>query len=105
MPARDHAAEFLPTPRHDPSQRARGQLDSVRVGGALSWQTVPLPTLAMPSSYLRPHRLDDALAALAERPRTVVAGGTDVYPALFGRPAELDVLDISGLGELRRLAL
>ena len=59
----------------------------------------------MPSSYLRPHRLDDALAALAEGPRTVVAGGTDVYPALVGRPAELDVLDITGLGELRGLGL
>ncbi len=59
----------------------------------------------MHSSYLRPNRLDDALAALAERPRTVVAGGTDVYPALVGWPAELDVLDITGLGELRGLGL
>src|SRR5437660_10206631 len=59
----------------------------------------------MASTYLRPHRLDDALAALAERPCTVVAGGTDVYPALVGRPAALDVLDITGLGELRGLGL
>src|SRR5919199_5362436 len=59
----------------------------------------------MAPPYLRPHHLDDALAALAERPRTVVAGGTDVYPALVGRPAELDVLDITGLEELRGLGL
>src|SRR3954468_16994673 len=59
----------------------------------------------MPSSYLRPNCLNDALAVLAEGPRTVVAGGTDVYPALGGRPAGLDVLDITGLRELRGLGL
>src|SRR4051812_45186179 len=29
MPARDHAAEFLPTPRHDPKTLTRGHSDKV----------------------------------------------------------------------------
>jgi CO/xanthine dehydrogenase FAD-binding subunit len=53
--------------------------------------------------YLRPAQLDEALAALAERPLTILAGGTDIYPALVGRPANLDVLDITGLEELSGL--
>ncbi len=55
----------------------------------------------MDSLYIRPAHLDDALAALAERPLTVLAGGTDLYPAMVGRPARLDVLDITGLEALR----
>jgi CO/xanthine dehydrogenase FAD-binding subunit len=52
-------------------------------------------------SYLRPHSLAHALAALAERPRAVLAGGTDFYPARVGRPVEDDVLDVTAVGELR----
>ena len=37
------------------------------------------------ASYLRPTSLDEALAALAERPLTMLAGGTDIYPARVGR--------------------
>ena len=51
--------------------------------------------------YLRPESLDDALAALAARPLAVLAGGTDFYPARVGRPVDDDVLDVSGLSELR----
>ena len=51
--------------------------------------------------YLRPTRLEEALAALAEKPRTVLAGGTDFYPARVGRPLADDVLDITGLAALR----
>jgi CO/xanthine dehydrogenase FAD-binding subunit len=47
--------------------------------------------------------LDEALAALAVAPRVVVAGGTDFYPARVGRPLDDDILDITGLAELRRL--
>ena len=36
-------------------------------------------------SYLRPASLDEALAALAAGPRTLLAGGTDIYPARVGR--------------------
>jgi CO/xanthine dehydrogenase FAD-binding subunit len=55
-------------------------------------------------SYLRPAELNEALAALAARPRVILAGGTDYYPARVGRPVDDDVLDITGLSALRRIA-
>jgi CO/xanthine dehydrogenase FAD-binding subunit len=55
-------------------------------------------------SYLRPLRLDEALAALDSAPRMIVAGGTDYYPARVGRPLDDDVLDITALPGLRRIA-
>ncbi len=51
--------------------------------------------------YLRPGTLDDALAALAAQRLTVLAGGTDFYPARVGRPLDDDVLDITALRDLR----
>jgi CO/xanthine dehydrogenase FAD-binding subunit len=54
-------------------------------------------------SYLRPVELDEALAALAARPRVVLAGGTDYYPARVGRSIDDDVLDITGLTPLLRI--
>ncbi|MBS0562282.1 MAG: FAD binding domain-containing protein [Proteobacteria bacterium] len=53
--------------------------------------------------WYRPTRLSDALAALAEQRWTVVAGGTDHYPARLGQPRHEDVLDISALRDLRRI--
>jgi CO/xanthine dehydrogenase FAD-binding subunit len=50
--------------------------------------------------YLRPRRLDEALHALT-RPHTVLAGGTDFYPARVARAIEEDVLDIGGIDVLR----
>ena len=48
--------------------------------------------------YLRPTALDDALAALSHGRRlTVLAGGTDFYPARVGAPLDDDVLDITAL--------
>ena len=52
------------------------------------------------ADYLRPAHLDDALRSLA-RPRTVLAGGTDFYPARVGRAIEDDILDIGGIESLR----
>jgi CO/xanthine dehydrogenase FAD-binding subunit len=43
--------------------------------------------------YHRPRDLDEALKALT-RPCTVLAGGTDFYPARVGRPVMEDVLDV-----------
>jgi len=54
-------------------------------------------------AYLRPDRLADALTALSRSPFAVIAGGTDFYPARVERIEDEDVLDISGLGELRRI--
>ena len=55
------------------------------------------------ASYLRPRNLESALAAMAEAPRTVVAGGTDYYPARVGRPLDDDVLDVTGIESLREI--
>ena len=53
--------------------------------------------------YLRPTSLQDALAALA-RPWTVLAGGTDFYPARVGRAIDENVLDITGIEALRGIS-
>jgi CO/xanthine dehydrogenase FAD-binding subunit len=58
-------------------------------------------------AYLRPSSLEEALRALAHpgsRPHTVLAGGTDFYPARVGRAIDEDVLDISGIGVLRGIS-
>jgi CO/xanthine dehydrogenase FAD-binding subunit len=51
-------------------------------------------------AYRRPTQLVEALATLRERPFTVIAGGTDFYPARVGRAIDEDVLDITALAEL-----
>ena len=56
-------------------------------------------------AYLRPDRIDDALAALTERSWTLLAGGTDVYPARVGRYIDDDVLDVTALPELRTISV
>jgi CO/xanthine dehydrogenase FAD-binding subunit len=53
--------------------------------------------------YRRPAGLEEALAALAE-PHTVLAGGTDFYPARVGRAIDEDVLDITGIAGLGGIA-
>ena len=55
-------------------------------------------------SYLRPSELSEALGALGSGKRTVLAGGTDFYPARVERPLDDDVLDITGLRILRGIA-
>jgi CO/xanthine dehydrogenase FAD-binding subunit len=56
------------------------------------------------SGYARPSRLREALQILARSPRPVLAGGTDFYPARVGRALPPQVLDITGLRELRGIA-
>jgi CO/xanthine dehydrogenase FAD-binding subunit len=56
------------------------------------------------ASYLRPERLEDALDALGSRALTVLAGGTDFYPARVGQPLDDDVLDITAISGLRDIA-
>lgn len=53
------------------------------------------------STYLRPTDLGEALAALASSRLTVLAGGTDYYPARVGNPIDDDILDISAIAGLR----
>jgi CO/xanthine dehydrogenase FAD-binding subunit len=58
--------------------------------------------MAIPApAYHRPSRLDDALAALASRNLTVLAGGTDYYPARVGQLVTDDLLDVTAVEELR----
>ena len=52
-------------------------------------------------SYLRPTSQSEALAALAQGRLTVLAGGTDYYPARVGKPMADDILDISAIADLR----
>ncbi len=50
--------------------------------------------------YVAPTELDEALCLLAEGAGTILAGGTDFYPARVGAPLTEPVLDISSLTEL-----
>lgn len=52
------------------------------------------------SRYLRPRHLDEALGHLAGGPWTVLAGGTDHYPARVTHDRDEDILDVSAIGEL-----
>jgi len=54
-------------------------------------------------AYLRPDRLSEALAALRRR-HTVLAGGTDFYPARVGRAIDEDILDITAIASLRGIS-
>ncbi|WP_425068307.1 FAD binding domain-containing protein [Reyranella sp.] len=54
-------------------------------------------------AYLRPRGLEEALQALT-RPFTVLAGGTDFYPARVGRAVTEDILDIAGIATLRGIS-
>jgi CO/xanthine dehydrogenase FAD-binding subunit len=56
------------------------------------------------TGYARPSRLSEALQILARAPRPVLAGGTDFYPSRVARPLPADVLDITGLRELRGIS-
>jgi CO/xanthine dehydrogenase FAD-binding subunit len=49
----------------------------------------------------RPEMLEDALGYLAEAPALVLAGGTDVFPALGDRPAPGRVLDVTAIAGLK----
>src|SRR5690348_3090951 len=51
--------------------------------------------------YLSPRSVGEAVSLLRFGGLTVVAGGTDFYPARVGRPLVEDVLDISAIGGLR----
>jgi CO/xanthine dehydrogenase FAD-binding subunit len=54
--------------------------------------------------YHRPHTLDAALRDLRQRRPRILAGGTDVFPALQNRPLSGEVLDLGAVAELRGLS-
>ena len=51
--------------------------------------------------YQRPQTLPEALAGLAAGPQMVLAGGTDIYPALAGADLRGPVLDLTAVAGLR----
>lgn len=51
--------------------------------------------------YARPSTPDEAIALLADGRFTVLAGGTDFYPAQGNRPIRDDILDIGAIAALR----
>jgi len=55
-------------------------------------------------AYARPTRVDEALKVLAQGGYTVLAGGTDHYPARVGRTPQEDILDLTAIRELRGIA-
>jgi CO/xanthine dehydrogenase FAD-binding subunit len=54
--------------------------------------------------YLRPKTLHEAVSVLAGSGGQILAGGTDFYPALGERLPQGDVVDITGLGEIRGIS-
>jgi len=54
-------------------------------------------------NFVRAHDVASALSVLAEGSCRILAGGTDVFPALQDRPLSGLVLDISGIKTLRRI--
>ncbi len=54
--------------------------------------------------YAKPTSVDEALALLGSGPWRILAGGTDVYPALGARPNREAILDIGSLTALRGIA-
>ncbi len=55
--------------------------------------------------YLKPKNLSEAVAVLASSGGQILAGGTDFYPALGERLPPGDVVDISGIGEIRGISV
>jgi CO/xanthine dehydrogenase FAD-binding subunit len=55
--------------------------------------------------YLRPTTIEDAVAALSRAPARILAGGTDVLPALVDRVLDLPLVDITRVEGLRGVTL
>jgi CO/xanthine dehydrogenase FAD-binding subunit len=58
----------------------------------------------MNSTYTLAHSLGEALSLLAGGPRTVLAGGTDLYPATRSQALPGDILDLNSIGSLRGIS-
>ena len=54
--------------------------------------------------YARPETLQDAIALLTAQDWTLLAGGTDVYPATDAQALGCPVLDLTGIAALRGIA-
>jgi CO/xanthine dehydrogenase FAD-binding subunit len=56
------------------------------------------------TAYVRADSLEEALEHLARAPARILAGGTDVYPALVDRPLREPILDLTGVAALRGIS-
>src|SRR6266508_4549339 len=54
--------------------------------------------------YERPHNLGEALEILDSGRYTILAGGTDFYPARSNQAITEDVLDVTAIADLRGIA-
>jgi CO/xanthine dehydrogenase FAD-binding subunit len=52
------------------------------------------------TGYIRAQSLEEALDHLARAPARILAGGTDIYPALVDRVLREPILDITGVADL-----
>ena len=64
-----------------------------------------LTDIAAAGCYLRPLTLIDAVRAIANCETTLLAGGTDLYPAQVGRPLPARILDVSAVAEMRGIVV
>ena len=55
--------------------------------------------------YFRPGTLDEAVHLLAEHGGQILSGGTDFFPALSDRPLPGSVVDVSGISEIKGIAV
>tara|TARA_B100000945_G_scaffold237406_1_gene193444 strand:+ start:436 stop:1260 length:825 start_codon:yes stop_codon:yes gene_type:complete len=55
-------------------------------------------------NYYRPDNINDGLIALSENSWTLLAGGTDFYPARVGKHLNEKVMDLTGIRELRSIS-
>lgn len=88
---------------------ARGQGADVRPDSGridrpgLRWQRLDVTDISIsrPAAFDQPQELAEALRLLADGPRTILAGGTDLYPATARQALEGDILDITEISGLR----
>ncbi len=57
------------------------------------------------ADYFQPGNLDEALTVMQSRPVTIVAGGTDYFPARGHSPVQQDILDVTRIQGLRDISL
>jgi CO/xanthine dehydrogenase FAD-binding subunit len=57
------------------------------------------------SLYFRPGTLDEAVDVLAAHGGQILSGGTDFFPALGDRPLPVSVVDVSGISEIKGIAV
>jgi len=57
------------------------------------------------SLYFRPRTLNEAVRVLSAQGGQILSGGTDFFPALGDRPVHGPVVDVSGLSEIKGIAV